>query len=273
MQARRSLHRLLWHLHGYRLLFWTFGAGEGGWSEAVAAPGEVYRYFRGQPYDSYEAAMGYSMRRDVPDPWPHLEAGSLDPTAAVAAICTYFAALEPGADVSEYDINLVRHARERLGKGAYRTVLDAARARLSTAGFQLLGEAVERVSRDFGLVEQMLWFDLAQMHRACRDARAELVLLTYPSQVFGALVAEFAHRHEVPWVDSHAAFGALGIRRGDKTPNGLRLNSTGNLRLARHVLAESMRRGLVRLRSSSEPAPRLARANATPLPSSHDDSA
>ena len=37
-RARRLLHRGLWHLHLYRLLFWSFGAREGGWSEAVEAP-------------------------------------------------------------------------------------------------------------------------------------------------------------------------------------------------------------------------------------------
>ncbi|PKN56939.1 MAG: hypothetical protein CVU56_13615 [Deltaproteobacteria bacterium HGW-Deltaproteobacteria-14] len=259
-RARRLLHRGLWHLHLYRLLFWTFGAREGGWSEAVEAPADIYRHFREQPFDSYEGAQRHSMRREVPDPWPALEGGGLEPAAAAAAIRAYFEAIGPGAEVTEYDINLVRHARQRLDPAGHASVLDAARAALSPDGYRLLTEAADRVSRDFGLVEHMLWFDLAQMHDACRAAGAQLVLLTYPSQVFGALIDEFSRRHGVPWIDSNAAFGPLGIRRRDKTDNGLRLNSTGNLRLARHVLAESLRRGFVALSGAEATASGPARS-------------
>ncbi|TNF29563.1 MAG: hypothetical protein EP329_15425 [Deltaproteobacteria bacterium] len=246
-RVRRGLHRLLWHLHVYRLLFWTFAASEGGWSEAVAPSDEVYTFFRSQPYDSYETYQQHSMRREVPDPWTAIESGGLGGMDAAAAMRAYFEAIGPDAEVSEYDINLVRYARKHLGPEATQAVLDAARAALSEGGFRLLTEAERRVANDIDLVEQILWYDLAQMRATCAAAGAQLVLLTYPSQVFGALLAEFSRRHEVPWIDSHQAFGPLGIRRHEKTPDGKRLNSTGNLRLAQHLLAEVLRRGLLTL--------------------------
>jgi|GEM_PF-3270882 len=254
-RLRHKLHRGGWYLHTYRLVYWSFAASEGGWSEAVAPSDEVYGYFRGKPYDSYETFQKHSMTREIPDPWSAIESEGLEPTAAAAVICGYFNAIGPGAELSEYDINLVRYARDTLGKDGEAAVLDAARSGLSAHGYRTLTEAVGRVARDVDLVEQILWYDLAQMHRDCVEAGAQLVVLTYPSQVFGALLAEFSKRHGVPWVDSQAAFGPMGIKRHEKTANGKRLNSSGNLRLAQHVLAESLRRGLVDLDGASSAEP------------------
>ncbi len=242
-RVRRAAHRLLWHSHLYRLAFWRFGAGAGGWTEAVEGTDEVYGYYRDRPYDSYEGATAHSERRDTPDPWARLERGGLEDAEVTAEIAGYFEALGPRAEASEYDINLLRFAKTRLGATDFQAVLAAARRNLPVGAVHLLTDAVDTVAGDFGLVEQMLWFDLAQMLNACRDAGAQLMVLTYPSQVFEPLVAEFATRHDVPWIDSGAAFGWLGPARGHKTPDGKRLGSAGNRLLAEHVLAETLRTG------------------------------
>ena len=269
--AKRRLDELLWRFRSYRMLRWQLRGEEFGEVEALARdadPAEVYSYvLRRQAYGYREWNRLFYKGAGANELPAGIEEGASAETiqAALPAIVTALTAVEDADDLTEWHHNLYHATRRTLAPREAERFVGELRARLPGPAFDMLTAAPDFLAANHPLAHKMLWFDLAQMHRACRARKAtRLAVLSYPFGMFAHTLASFAFGHQVAFLDNAAFFPAIwpeGLRHDDG-----HLTSEGYRLLARSVLSQARELGLLppSVGHAGEPASPAGAAEARP---------
>ena len=114
--------------------------------------------------------------------------------------------------------------------------------------FEMLAEAPAFLADNHPLAHKMLWFDLAQMARVCREKDVTLAVMSYPFGMFAHTLAGFAFEHDVAFLDNAAQF-PLVWPDGWQNEDG-HLTSEGYRMLARSALGQAQALGVLPAASS-----------------------